>query len=198
MLYSLILPQGLVSGAIVFYLHFFATPKTVLLVAPIYSSVVLVAGILLGWRFNRSRLVFSLLVLAISERGLFYLFHIQGVDDVVKHIAFAAMALLLPVNFVLLSMMRERGIFTFTGLWRASLILLQVPLVALIAYYHPEKVVAFLNYNLLSPRVQCTTIPHGALIIIGLGLTFLLILFMYNRKPMEGGFFGLSLPRLLL
>ncbi len=38
-LYSLILPQGLVLGAIIYYLHFFTTPKTVLLVAPIYSSV---------------------------------------------------------------------------------------------------------------------------------------------------------------
>jgi len=190
MLYSLILPQGLVLGAIIFYLHFFATPKIVLLVAPIYSSVVLVAGMLLGWRFNRSRLVFSLLVLALSERGLFYLFHIQGIDEVVKHTAFATMAVLLPVNFIFFSMMRERGIFTFTGLWRASVILLQVPLVALIAYYHPEKVVVFFNYNLLSPRaLQCTPIPQGALIVIGLGFTFFLIHFMYNRKPMESGFF---------
>ena len=135
MFYSFILPQGLVLGIIIFYLHFFVTPKPVLLVAPIYSSVVLVAGMLLGWRFNRSRLVFSLLVLTLSERGLFYLLHIQGIDDVVKHTAFAVMAVLLPVNFIFFSLMRERGIFTFTGLWRASVILLQVPLVALIAYY---------------------------------------------------------------
>ncbi|WAC08585.1 MAG: GGDEF domain-containing protein [Thermodesulfobacteriota bacterium] len=189
-LYSLILPQGLVLGAIIFYLHFFATPKTVLLVAPIYSSVVLVAGVLLGWRFNRSRLVFSLLVLALSERGLFCLFHIQGINDVVKHTAFGSMALLLPVNFVLLSIMRERGIFTFTGLWRASVILLQVSLVVLIAYYHPEKVIVFFNYNLLSPRVlQCTPIPQSALIVIGLGLIFFLIRFRYKQKPMEIGFF---------
>jgi diguanylate cyclase (GGDEF)-like protein len=71
-----------------------------------------------------------------------------------------------------------------------SVILLQVPLVALIAYHHPEKVVAFLNYNLLSPRVlQYTPIPQSALIVIGLGFTFFLIHFMYNRKPMESGFF---------
>jgi diguanylate cyclase (GGDEF)-like protein len=108
----------------------------------------------------------------------------------VKHTAFAVMKLLLPVNFVLLSIMRERGIFTFTGIWRASIIILQVPLVALIAYYHPEKVVAFLNYNLLSPHfLQCPSIPQSALIVIGLGLIFFLIRFMYNRKPMESGFF---------
>ena len=198
MLYSLILPQGLVLVIIIFYLHFFATPKTVLLVVPIYSSVVLVAGILLGWRFNRSQLVFSLLVLALSERGFFCLSHIQGIDDVVKHAAFAAMAMLLVVNFVLLSLMRERGIFTFTGLRRASIILLQVPLVILIAYYHPKKVIAFFNYNLLSPGVlQCTPIPQGALTVIGLGLTFFLVRFMYNRKPMESGFFWALLAAII-
>jgi diguanylate cyclase (GGDEF)-like protein len=198
MFYSLILPQGLVLGIIIFYLHFFATPKTVLLATPIYSSVVLVVGMLLGWRFNRSRLVFSLLILALSERGLFYLFHIQGIDDVVKHTAFATIALLLPINFVLLSVMGERGIFTFTGFWRASAILLQVPLVFLFAYYHPEKEIAFFNYNLLSPRVlQYTPIPQGPLIVIGLGLLFFLIRFIYNRKPMESGFFWVLLTAVI-
>ena len=190
MFYSLILPQGLVLGGIIFYLYFFATPKTVLLVAPIYSLAVLVVGVLLGWRFNKCRLVFSLLVLALSERGLFYLFHIQSIDDVVNHTAFATIALLLPINFVLLSVMRERGIFTFAGFGRASAIFLQVPFILLIAYYHPEKVIAFFNYNLLSPSVlNFTPIPQSALIVIGLGLIFFLIRFMYNRRPMESGCF---------
>ena len=188
--YSILLPQGLFLGLIIFYLHFFATPKNILLIAPIYSSVVLMAGVLLGWRFNRSRIVFSLLVLTLSERGLFCLSHIQGIDDVVKHTAFAVVALLLPVNFVFFSIMRERGIFTFAGLRRAGVIFLQVPLVGLIAYYHPQKVIAFFTYTLLSPRVlHSTPIPQGALIVIGLGVTFFLIRFIYNQKPMESGFF---------
>ena len=188
--YSLILPQGLILGAIIFYLHFFAFPKTLTLVGHIYPSLVLVVGVLLGWRFNRSQLAFALLALALSERGLFYLSHIKDVDETMKYTAFGTICLLLPFNFVFLSLMSERGIFTLKGLWRVSLILLQVPLIVLISHYHPDKVVTFLKYKLLYPRfLHCTPIPQGALLTSVLGLAFFLIRWIHFRKPMESGFF---------
>ena len=188
--FSLILPHGLVLLAVSLYLYIGAKPAALSLIVSIYPLVVLAAGFLLGWRFNKSNLVFALLVLALAERGIFYLPRIHDINEVTWHIAFFAICLFLPINFILLSMLTERGIFTLKGLWRASLILLQVPLIALIAYNHPEELVAFLNYTLLSPRVQSfTPVPQAALIVIGLGLAFFLIRFVYNRKPNESGFF---------
>ncbi len=93
--------------------------------ADIYAAVVFVVALLLGWRFDRSRLVFSTVVIALGLTALQRLGPRPTGD---MRLLFDAVALLLPLNIGLLALAKERGIFSWHGLLRWALILVQ-PLV---------------------------------------------------------------------
>src|SRR5437879_7085352 len=88
------------------------------------------AGVLLGWRFRRSRLLFALLLFALVDRTLLGFVTSRGFTR--DHVAFQAMAFLLPLNLAALALTAERGVFTPPGLVRLGLILGQIALVAVL------------------------------------------------------------------
>ena len=61
--------EGVLLVAAVMYVRVGVLPDT----TRIFSYAVVVAGILMSWRFRRSRLLFALLVLALADRALVYL-----------------------------------------------------------------------------------------------------------------------------
>lgn len=185
---TLIMPHGLLLIAVILYVHLGATPDSLSMIVPIYPAVVLGIGVLLGWRFNQSRLVFALLVLTLADRGLQYISSGEGAEAVGR-VIFNAISLLLPINFALLSIMTERGILTLRGILRSSLILLQLPFIAFICYSRPQSVIAYLTYEFLDTHfLNFTAIPQPALLTMSFGLFFLLIRFFLFRKAMESGF----------
>src|SRR5437763_927182 len=93
-----------------------------------YPYAMFGAGLLLGWRFHRSRLLFALLVLALIDRSLLAFVASHGFTR--DHVAFQAIAFLLPLNLAALALTAERGVFTPPGLVRLGIILGQVALVA--------------------------------------------------------------------
>src|ERR1700677_2595945 len=72
----------------------------------------LLAGLLIAARFHSSRIFCSLLVLFLAERAVSYFSggHLAGSGS--ARTAIAAVGLLLPLDFVLLSLQREKG-FSF-------------------------------------------------------------------------------------
>ena len=123
--------EGVLLAAAVMYVRVGVLPDT----ARLFSYAVVAAGILMSWRFRRSRLRFGLLVLAFADRALVYL--ATGVAGAASA-AFQAIGVLLPVNMASLALAEERGTLTRTGLRRLALIVVQVPLVALLC--RPEPV----------------------------------------------------------
>ncbi len=84
------------------------------------------AGALLAWRFNRSRVFFSLLLML----GLYLVISLRPeVTDTTGRWLVLAVSLLLPLNLLLLSFFRERGIFTSHGSIRFAFLATQVLLV---------------------------------------------------------------------
>ncbi len=84
---------------------------------PFYYAAVFAAGLLLAWRFNSSRVLFSLLVLLLAHRAVD--FYTPGQLSGPVHggpgrMAVTLSALLIPLNFVVFAHMRERG-FTVAG-----------------------------------------------------------------------------------
>ncbi len=115
--------------------------------APFYPYAVFGAGVLLGWRFHRSRLLFALLVVTLADRTLvhFVLGHGLGRDRVVLQ----AIGVLLPLNLAALSLTAERGVLTPPGLARFALILGQLALVAILDRQAPGATAALLHTRLL-------------------------------------------------
>lgn len=144
-LFLLIVPGSLVLGATVLFVHWMASPGVLSTLAHIYPYAVYGAGILLGWQFRRSRLVFAILLLAVVDWGLLH-FAADPASAASARIVFNAAGVLLPLNFVILAFMSEQGIFAPSGLWRVTILLAQPFLVAFISQPAQASVAALLEH----------------------------------------------------
>jgi len=72
--------------------------------ATVFPFTVVAAALLLGWRFNRSRLVFAIALLALTEYVLW-----NGLDTSRDRVYFYALTFLLPINLALVALLPERG-----------------------------------------------------------------------------------------
>ena len=79
-----------------------------------YYIAVFAGGLLLAWRFNSSRVLFSLLVLLLAHRAVDFFsagpFQTGSVLTDPGRMAVALAALLIPLNFIVFASMRERGL----------------------------------------------------------------------------------------
>src|SRR5437773_11879118 len=120
-----------------------------------YPYAMFGAGLLLGWRFHRSRLLFALLLFALVDRSLLTFVASRGFTR--DHVAFQAMAFLLPLNLAALALTAERGVLTPPGLVRLGVILGQLALVAMLERGTPGPAAALLHARLLPPRLFAWT-----------------------------------------
>src|SRR6266480_7363930 len=112
--------------------------------ATLFPFTVLAAALLLGWRFNRSRLVFAIALLALTEYVL-----LQTPDTPRDRVLFHALTFLLPINLALVALLPERGTLTPAGLLRWIMLGLQVMLVVFLAKSFPDNALQFLSAHLL-------------------------------------------------
>ena len=75
-----------------------------------YYYSVFAAGILLAWRFHSSRVLFALITLLLAHRAIEFFSAGRAVSIGPGRIAFEAIAFLLPINFIVFSLVRERGL----------------------------------------------------------------------------------------
>jgi len=143
------LPEAPILLAAVLYTHTQWLQAALAPLAPAYPYAVFGAGVLLGWRFRRSRLLFALLVLTLADRTLLHLVAGHGFER--NHVVFQAIGVLLPLNFAALALTAERGLLTPPGLVRLAVILGQVALVTILDRAAPGAAGALLHTALL-PR----------------------------------------------
>ena len=80
--------------------------------------IVLMFGLIFGWYFSSSRIILSLLVLALADRAL-VLFPTAGADqESVGQAIFAITSLLVPLNLLAFSILKEDSLSTLRGLAR--------------------------------------------------------------------------------
>ncbi len=127
---SLVGLEGVLLVAMVVYVGTAATPDSV----RFFPYAVFAAGLLTSWRFRRSRVLFSFLVLAFADRGI--LLYVGDVPDPFSAV-FQAVAFLVPINIAGIALIAERGTFTPVGQARLAAILLQASAVMLLASWTP-------------------------------------------------------------
>jgi diguanylate cyclase (GGDEF)-like protein len=99
---------------------------------PAYPLVVLGGGILLGWRFDRSRLVLALLVLLVADRALAFWAPVGGPGGEVGRAIFSALAVLVPLDLAALTWLPDRGLLARPGRVALAVLAGQVLLVTLL------------------------------------------------------------------
>lgn len=149
---------------------------------PVYFYVVFGVGILLAGRFDRSRVVLALLVLALADRALLYL----------GPVGFSAVALLLPLDLGVLSWLSERGVLTPRGRVKLMLLLLQLLAVVLISYPALGAVAAWLDHPIFESPVlhavgRAVGLPEPALLAFALAFPLVTVRFMFHPTALESG-----------
>lgn len=142
-----------------------------------------IAGLLLAWRFHSTRIFSALLVLFLAQQAINYFSAGQVPPGAPGIKALAAVGLLLPLDFVLLSFEREKG-FTVSSLAPIGLLLfIESVIVAVLC--RPDPLAAAprgIHHLPPTPLAFATQLAFAAAAVI------LLIRFLLFRKPAESGF----------
>lgn len=183
-LVTFFLPGGLFFLAAVLAVHFDLLGPWLPKAVKISPYALLIVGVLLAWRFHRSRLAFVILILTLYERTLHYF---ASIGDG-KAVLYSA-AVLLPLNIALFYLVKERGIFNLRGLSRFFFILVQPAAVAFLLRMRPD-LFQYLDYRFIDrPLAPYLHLPQPAMLINGLIILIFLIGALIKRKPVICGFF---------
>jgi diguanylate cyclase (GGDEF)-like protein len=142
-----------------------------------YYAAVFAAGLLLSWRFNSSRILFSLLVLLLAHRALEF-FAAGHITRGPGRTALLLLAVLVPLNFVVFALIRERGLVLAGVGPRFALLLLEAVIVAI--WCRPE------NSAVTGPPTS--GLPLWATVGLVAASTVFVARFIQTHKLIEPGF----------
>ncbi|GAA0136962.1 GGDEF domain-containing protein [Paenibacillus sp. YSY-4.3] len=124
---KLVLPFVLMVAAYYFYKETSTLAQAQLDIIELSPYVIFAVGAVIAWKFNRSRELFILIVLALALASMEYL---PGMTKPSSPIAAAdiyiLISLMIPLNIGLFSIFKERGILSLWGVLRIGIILSQV------------------------------------------------------------------------
>ena len=143
-----------------------------------YYVAVFAAGLLLAWRFNSSRVFFSLLVLLLAHRAVAFFSNGQ-VHSGPGRTAVALAGLLIPLNFIVFAQMRERGLIIAGVAPRFGLLFLESVVFAVMC--RPENSPA-------NPHPGASAIPLWIFLSFVAAIAVFVRRFFQTRKPIEPGF----------
>lgn len=143
-----------------------------------YYVAVFAAGLLLAWRFHSSRILFSLLTLLLAHRAVDF-FSAGQVHTGPARAAIALAAVLVPLNFILFAVMRERGLAIAGIAPRFGLLVIESVIVA---------VVCRPGISPVSPRPMPTDVPVWAMGGLAAAAVVFILRYVQGRKPIEPGF----------
>ena len=141
----------------------------------------LAGGMLLAWRFHSSRTFLSLLVLFLAQQGASFAAGQPYVQTTVQ-----ALAILIPVNFILIALMHERGL-TAESLAPIGLLLFVQSLTVAVFWgssgTRPSPLVHARHFGDPVP------IARYAVFVIVAAAVLLVARFLLTRKPVESALF---------
>ncbi len=144
-------------------------------------------AVFLGWRFNRSRLIFGALVVLLAGQLLRRYGGVAQINQLLARYVFHMALLALPLNLLLFSFWRERGILTGQGLRRFGFLLFQLLLLAGLYGVRGPLIVRQLEGMTVSlPLAGTLSSPALAVFVLAaLGLSFR---FWRERDLLDHGF----------
>ena len=196
-LYRLTVPGGLLLLVSAIALHAGALKNATSQFWLYYPYVVFGAGLLLSAMFNRSRLFFAVLVLALSDRALMYWVP-ELASMQTRHAVFDAITLLLPLNLAALPFVRDRGIVSPRGRRRIALIAAQIAIAAVVVFVHPAQVLAERamrdaivppQYSQWSHMPAWNHMSEPALLVFAVCAIAMLVYLLHRRQATESGLF---------
>ncbi len=149
---------------------------------------VFLAGLALAWRFHSSRIFFALILLFLGQHAIEFFAGTGPVTVGPGRIALEAVAFLLPLNFIALSLMRERGISLAVIASPAGLLFVQSVFVAVICRPGETSAPGLIHASLFPTAwFHWSTVPQISLFLFIAAFAVMLLRFQLYRKPVESG-----------
>jgi diguanylate cyclase (GGDEF)-like protein len=154
-------------------------------IVPAFPITVLAGGILLAWRFDRSRLVLALAVLLLTERALPAWAPLGGAGGEVGRVIFGALTLLVPLNLAALGWLPERGLLARPGRIALGVFAAEIVLLALICQPLFLPLMGWLDPGRVGPGVAA--LPRPALVLFALAFVMLARRAVLRTTAIESG-----------
>ena len=199
---AIVWPVIFVAGGWVATLYTDAVPQVIRALLIYLPYAISLVGAVIGWRFNRSRLVFSLVAVSVGHWML------TGPASAIRpgsagEVGYVTYALLFPIGILVLSLLKERGLLTRHGMIRAAIFggLATVVLAVAGAEHWLAKglatdlqamAVKLLSTPMVPNRwIPVTKIPEPAIVaLIGTTIYFVARLILLGNPPTESGALG--------
>jgi diguanylate cyclase (GGDEF)-like protein len=144
-----------------------------------YYVAAFAGGLVLAWRFNSSRILFSLLTLLLAHRAVDF-FAAGQVGNGPGHTAVLLSAILISLNFIVFAVTRERGVVMAAVAPRFGLLFLESVIVAVLC--RPE------NSSVIANRSGGDGTPVWVLLGFVAAIGVFIHRFRQTRRPIEPGF----------
>ena len=192
------LPGGLVVLATFLAIHYSTLTPWIDRIEQVVPYFILCIGIILGWRFHRSRLALVILVLFLSERSLYYFGAGGSFSFGRDYSVFLSNCILLPVNVALFYLVKERGIFNLRGIARIVFIFMQPFAIFLLLRLQPDIFQNLSHQFIQHPVLDKLPMPQLVVLIYGLiTLIFMAGSLFGKGGPIVRGFFWALIATLL-
>jgi len=149
-----------------------------------FYYAVFICGTLLAWRFRTTRVLFCLFVLLIGHHAIEFLAQGHGTAHAPGRTALEAVALLIPLNFILLAFFPERGSEQRTMLWFLLLLFLESVFVA-VAARPDQPSPGFLHPHIFS--AWGSRMPQTAAVAFMIAIGFLLFRLIQFHRAIDSG-----------
>jgi diguanylate cyclase (GGDEF)-like protein len=146
------------------------------------------AGVLVAWRFHSSRNLFALLSIVLANRAVEFFSSGRREAAGPGHIALAAVTFLLPLNFIVIAFLKERGLTFPAVITRSALLFFESVYVAVICRPGQSAGPDFLRWPLLGKTVLIwSKLPQLGLLTFALALLVLFIKFVQRQQILGSG-----------
>ncbi len=167
------------------------TPPVILVFK--YSPYVIFGlGIILSIRFNQGRVFLIILLLSLSHLFLNYYLEFSISITTYSQVLYSLMCLLIPLNIVIISHLKERGLFSLWGKIRIALILIELFIIYIIAVSNHSSIQKILNYKFINLPFENKIISQTALLIFLFTLIFLIIKAFVKNSVFEVRLLGVA------
>ena len=185
---ALFLPGGLLWLAAVILIEGRLLPLSPSVVDFSYFTVFL-SALVLAWRSQSGRTLYALLVLLLSHRALEFFGAGRPPLTTQGYVALSVISVLLPLNFLYLSFVRERGVTVPAMAPQLGALLLQSVFVAVVCRQGVQTPPALFRWSLAGPpAMKWLHTSQAAFFCFVATLITLLVRFIRQRRPTEAGF----------
>jgi len=178
----------LAAWAVVFRIPQLSPDKQSLL--PLAPYLLTVVGSLLAWHFRRGRVFLALLIVGICYyvyRSIF----IYSIETPHAWLLYRALAVVVPLNILFVTLMREKGFWSAAGRIRLVFVALQTVIVWLsIRFDYHAPWVAMTRPLLNWPPLESLVVPQLTLLLLFVAACVSMARSFSQFSPIEGGMFA--------